>query len=32
MLLPPIERADEYDPEVRILSDDAAERVLWLGA
>jgi hypothetical protein len=32
MLLPPIERADEYDPEVRMLSDDAAERVLWLGA
>jgi hypothetical protein len=32
MLLPPIERADEYDPEVRMLSDDAAERVLLLVA
>lgn len=28
MLLPPIESADEYDPEVRMLRDDAAERVL----
>ena len=28
MLLPPIESADEYDPEVRMLSEDAAERVL----
>ena len=32
MLLPPIESADEYDPEVRMLSEDAAERVLWLEA
>lgn len=32
MLLPPIERADEYEPEVRMLSEDAAESVLWLGA
>lgn len=32
MLLPPIERADEYEPEVRILSEEAAESVRWLGA
>jgi hypothetical protein len=32
MLLPPMERADEYDPEVRMLKEEAAERVLWLVA
>jgi hypothetical protein len=32
MLLLPIDRVDEYDPEVRMLKDDPAERVRWLGA
>lgn len=32
MLLPPTERADEYEPDVRMLSEEAAESVLWLGA
>lgn len=33
MLLPPSDKpADEYDPDVRMLTDDAADRLPWLGA
>lgn len=32
MLLPPTERVDEYEPDVRMLREDAVDMVRWLGA